>query len=645
MENAEALPPQPGEKPPLNTSNLEGSSKAHKGRRASAKAIKLRPPLPKTEHHSPSSPTSIPSDEEIVFTGRQNAHHLHQADQVASRTCGTLIEEHRSNAVTSCFTGALKASLVSLNKNMKDVRQQDTKVRPSASLKARLKKREKQNRRGLISQDEVENDYIANLQANGDQSVDIAASSLNNYDLGGFDGLQSDGDVPDVSIRRDNDWDSTDLKDFEAFSTSSEEFENVDKIVARRERPSGRQYLMVGVGFTADDARWLPRESLAKSEHLVNLARRFDEEQDKVDQVCDVGSLDDNFGEEAQFGLDVLQAMKDAKVENDFHERFKENMTDDHMARLLAKQEELGMNSDDLILFDDVDDDVIVGACFNQNLSSRKSKTREKKQAILATPQIPHPRTLDQDAFEMFESMIHQQPGVPSRSRSYNALGEFRRSDSFLEKSLQIAWENDRNKKKARRQAREELRAQGLLGKKKLNKPDLRAKYSDGITLENVEEEIKNFLTTSSAEALSLPPMNANARKVIHEAGHLLSLKTKSMGSGKSRFPILYKTSQTGSFDERVFARIQSKFFPRSAQGKKRAVPTAGFHGREGQSTSYRDGEVVGAFAPELGQENKGRVMLERMGWSTGTALGPSNNKGIAAPVEQIVKTTKSGLG
>jgi hypothetical protein len=37
--------------------------------------------------------------------------------------------------------------------------------------------------------------------------------------------------------------------------------------------------------------------------------------------------------------------------------------------------------------------------------------------------------------------------------------------------------------------------------------------------------------------------------------------------------------------------------------------------------------------------------MLEKMGWSSGTALGASNNKGILEPVSQTMKTNKAGLG
>jgi hypothetical protein len=62
-------------------------------------------------------------------------------------------------------------------------------------------------------------------------------------------------------------------------------------------------------------------------------------------------------------------------------------------------------------------------------------------------------------------------------------------------------------------------------------------------------------------------------------------------------------------------------------------------------AASYRDGDVVGAAAPEIGAGNKGRAMLEKMGWSSGTALGALNNKGILQPVAHVVKNTKAGLG
>lgn len=147
--------------------------------------------------------------------------------------------------------------------------------------------------------------------------------------------------------------------------------------------------------------------------------------------------------------------------------------------------------------------------------------------------------------------------------------------------------------------------------------------------------------------------MGQKERKAVHEIANVFKLKSKSIGSGKSRFPVLYRTSRTIQYDEEALSAIEAtlsskRFLPRSDKGKKRGAPPGKARGGGFASAgvSYRDGEVVGATAPELGMENRGRAMLEKMGWSTGTALGAlNNNRGIVQPVTQVVKTGKAGLG
>ncbi|KAI4202576.1 MAG: hypothetical protein LQ350_002519 [Teloschistes chrysophthalmus] len=147
--------------------------------------------------------------------------------------------------------------------------------------------------------------------------------------------------------------------------------------------------------------------------------------------------------------------------------------------------------------------------------------------------------------------------------------------------------------------------------------------------------------------------MAQQERKMIHEMANALRLKSKSSGQGESRFPVLYKTGRSGDFTEAAMGKMESllnrrRFFPRKDIRRPRKSATAG-HDRVTTSNvagvSYRDGEVVGAAAPEIGTENRGRAILEKMGWSKGTALGALNNKGMLQPVPHIVKTTKAGLG
>jgi hypothetical protein len=66
-------------------------------------------------------------------------------------------------------------------------------------------------------------------------------------------------------------------------------------------------------------------------------------------------------------------------------------------------------------------------------------------------------------------------------------------SDSELEQTLQVAWKNDRFKKAERKRQREEMRALGQLGRNA--KPeDLRLKYPQGISIDEVAEEMRVFL-------------------------------------------------------------------------------------------------------------------------------------------------------
>lgn len=132
---------------------------------------------------------------------------------------------------------------------------------------------------------------------------------------------------------------------------------------------------------------------------------------------------------------------------------------------------------------------------------------------------------------------------------------------------------------------------------------------------------------------------------MLHEIASKFNLKSKSVGSGKHRFPVLYKTRKTLPFDETLFIRVGRRFFPRMdiKPGKrpKRARGAGGGGGHAG----YMEGDAVGASAPEIGIENRGRAMLEKMGWSKGMALGSMDNQGIIEPIAHIVKKSRTGLG
>ncbi|KAE8336529.1 hypothetical protein BDV24DRAFT_111051 [Aspergillus arachidicola] len=257
---------------------------------------------------------------------------------------------------------------------------------------------------------------------------------------------------------------------------------------------------------------------------------------------------------------------------------------------------------------------------------------------------------LEIDPYYGLDIMDFNRPSLRKKQRGKYRNPDLVLSDSELELELENAWRNDREKKKGRKQKREELRSQGLLGRG-AHDPDLRSKYTNGMGFSDLKMEIRIFLL-SSRTSLALPPMTKHRRKLIHDLANALSLNSQSRGKGSSRFPILHKTSRTPRYTQKTISYIDQIFskgrFNHGAAKSwdqkitKSAKPP---RGRPDSSVSYMDGDIVGASAPEIGAGNKGRAILERMGWSTGTALGATNNKGILLPVAHVVKNSKAGLG
>ncbi|CCE34765.1 hypothetical protein E4U22_007864 [Claviceps purpurea] len=225
----------------------------------------------------------------------------------------------------------------------------------------------------------------------------------------------------------------------------------------------------------------------------------------------------------------------------------------------------------------------------------------------------------------------------------------FSNCDSDLEQQLQVAWKNDRRRKKERKQQRDELRVLGLLRKKNAV-DDLKLKYPSGMSILQVAQELRSFLQKGD-ESVTFPPMDAHSRKVVHELAQTFNIKSKSIGKGEQRRPSLYRTARTLPYSEAAFDqaayRIHRKFLPRvDTKGKsKTSSKKQNKLDTPKSATDYLEGEIVGAAAPELGIGNRGRAMLEKMGWSCGTALGAEDNKGILQPVSLTMKRSKAGLG
>lgn len=54
---------------------------------------------------------------------------------------------------------------------------------------------------------------------------------------------------------------------------------------------------------------------------------------------------------------------------------------------------------------------------------------------------------------------------------------------------------------------------------------------------------------------------------------------------------------------------------------------------------------VVGGSAPALSETNKGRQMLEKMGYKAGSSLGAGGETGIIEPICGVLRPRGAGLG
>lgn len=208
-----------------------------------------------------------------------------------------------------------------------------------------------------------------------------------------------------------------------------------------------------------------------------------------------------NFGDDSD-GMEDMDVMSEtggsnASDDGDENEQLdidEEDIDDETLARLFAKQEELGMGSNELVLFSEE-------AAFNVRKVKNKKRTGRTEGFPSATAVA--------DAFDGLELTDGwANPGFipPGRNRRSKQPPNFNVSDSELELALKTAWQKDRERKKQRKLEREDLRAQGLLGKH-ANPDDLRVKYLTGMTLDNIKTELVAFLLSADERyAISNPP-------------------------------------------------------------------------------------------------------------------------------------------
>jgi len=436
-------------------------------------------------------------DEVVLFSGRSGHPVPTTSAVVELQGADTIAASHPIAALPQASASGLDIDASCINPGTESNIGIRTKQKyEQVGIKRRQKGRSTQRRYKNESEDDLQavlDDYVENMRDTGEID-DFRA---------GYEALAQSKARDSHS---DSGWGSVELEDLDDLSTSDEMLGEIEFILSRRERPSGLQYLVSWEGQSMDEARWILHTNL-QTEGVKALISDFEEQERLVaeyaqgDEDEDEGSDDAKVSEGSEDDVDSEEDLED---ERDLIERKMARMTDEKIARLLAKQEELGMGSDELMLFDasDGDEDEITmkvedeldadfisfGPKPSNNAWGKRQRKKMRGRIMPDPTDMLHP---DED--DDFDIMDRTRPSLGLGRRAKEIM-TFGLSDSELEKELRDTFAADRKKKKAKKLEREELRAAGLLGKKSKTRADIDDKYGTGIGIDQIKFELENFL-------------------------------------------------------------------------------------------------------------------------------------------------------
>ena len=460
-------------------------------------------PTPETRVRSPSPTPSNSSEEVILFQGRNQDKDRAAKPSKAPRVLADPIED-KITANRSYKLEVLEAATSSEAVSSKFPKE-SAGSSPGEFEAILPKRRTKRTRRGRSNIDQEEEDaliadYIANTEGGEDTQGWGTYGRFHQrvLGLGEDDGGPEDTESPAEQLDlpksplRDG-WDRSYVCDFDDLSTSDGVMGEVQVIISKRDRSGGVQYLVVWEGQSVDEARWVPATTLTTANALL----RIDDFEEEEKLVAEYQGNEDEDSSDSE-DTDTDDAL-DEEDDEDLWEKKVDRLTDEQIARLLAKQEELGMGSNELLLLDDADgDDDLPRPSTHYNpfmLPSRKSGTKGPG-AKRPRGDFPAASALA-DAYDGFDVMDFERPSLKKKPKGRRGKLPFDLSDSELEATMQVTFANDRAKKKERKQQREALRAEGLLGSKN-GKPNLKDKYREGMGIGAVKDEIKAFLISDN---------------------------------------------------------------------------------------------------------------------------------------------------
>lgn len=314
-------------------------------------------PPPKVRSPSP-SPSS--SDEEILYKGRERGLWIPKTES-AAKTITKIWAATRPKPQAEAkdpWAAAKNAQgkIVSLKKTKEEEYVSLSKKSPrNNSQKGRngnprfADLRSGRSREFEDDDKELESELIADYLAN--ITGDLDNSALRQRDLGGTDDevWVESKDVskspPTSKAAAGSGRNRFELDDIDDMSTDDGIRGVVESVVSKRLRRGDPQYLVVWEGDNIEDAKWVPVASFWGDEVSKARIAEFEKEEAGVREYVD----DEDEDEESDTSDD---GMSDSDLAPPSDEDIAKDISDEQLARLLAKQEELGMGSGELLMAD-----------------------------------------------------------------------------------------------------------------------------------------------------------------------------------------------------------------------------------------------------------------------------------------------------
>ncbi|CCE79424.1 Piso0_001486 [Millerozyma farinosa CBS 7064] len=216
--------------------------------------------------------------------------------------------------------------------------------------------------------------------------------------------------------------------------------------------------------------------------------------------------------------------------------------------------------------------------------------------------------------------------------------------DDDIRDSLQERYQSRRMSKASRKKEKEDARIEEAL-----QTNDLLVKYPYTLHIRDIKNEFDSFLHDASRDSMSFPPLDPHGNKTLIKMASLYNLSSLRCGRPPKQYIKVSKNKRTFNYfvdHDRVKSVLRQRpVFNRTDQKKPREEKEKEKQKHKSKGGPHvKEGDIVGGEAPEIGSNNIGRQLLEKLGWVKGEGLGTHGKKGISEPLVAKVKKSKTGL-